>query len=69
MKKTLLAVALCGTTAAVAGPEKIQFPSSYLKGVLYQTLDRPEGNVIVFQGHDMVEVSKFFEAISNIRIP
>lgn len=30
-------------------------------------VERPSGNVIVFQGRDMVEVSKFFEAISNIR--
>jgi plastocyanin len=29
-------------TGAVAGPEKIKFPSDYLKGVLYQTLDRPD---------------------------
>src|SRR5262249_31293724 len=28
-------------------------------------VQRPEGNVIVFEGRDMVEVSKFFEAISN----
>jgi plastocyanin len=36
-------VVLCGvfaSTAAVAGPEKIKFPSDYLKGELYQTLDR-----------------------------
>lgn len=31
-------------------------------------VERPSGNVIVFQGRDMVEVSKFFEAISNIRV-
>ena len=30
-------------------------------------VERPAGNVIVFQGRDMVEVSKFFEAISMIR--
>jgi plastocyanin len=30
------------STAAVAGPEKIKFPSDYLRGVLYQTLDRPD---------------------------
>jgi len=30
------------STAAFAGPEKIKFPSNYLKGVLYQTLDRPD---------------------------
>jgi plastocyanin len=27
---------------AYAGPEKIKFPSDYLKGVRYQTLDRPD---------------------------
>ena len=27
---------------ALAGPEKISFPSDYLRGVLYQTLDRPD---------------------------
>ncbi len=31
-------------------------------------VERPAGNVIVFRGRDMVEVSKFFEAISNIRV-
>jgi plastocyanin len=43
MKKTLLAIAIgaiAGT--AVAGPEKIKYPNDYLKGVLYQTLDRPD---------------------------
>jgi plastocyanin len=35
-------VALGTSTAAVAGPEKIKFPSDYLKGALYQTLDRPD---------------------------
>ena len=30
------------STAAFAGPEKIKYPSDYLKGVLYQTLDRPD---------------------------
>jgi plastocyanin len=42
--KLKLAV-LCGvfaSTAALAGPEKIKYPSDYLKGVLYQTLDRPD---------------------------
>jgi plastocyanin len=45
MKVTLQIVLLSGvlaSTAAVAGPEKIKFPSDYLKGVLYQTLDRPD---------------------------
>jgi plastocyanin len=43
MKREL--VVLCGvfaSTAAIAGPEKIKFPSDYLKGELYQTLDRPD---------------------------
>ena len=30
------------STAAFAGPEKIKFPNDYLKGVLYQTVDRPD---------------------------
>jgi plastocyanin len=42
MKKVLLVVAALASTAAYAGPEKIKFPSDYLKGVLYQTLDRPD---------------------------
>ncbi len=33
---------MCASTAAFAGPEKIKFPNDYLKGVLYQTLDRPD---------------------------
>jgi len=40
--KFLLVVAAFFSTTAVAGPEKIKFPSDYLKGVLYQTLDRPD---------------------------
>ena len=31
-------------------------------------VERPAGNAVVFHGRDMVEVSKFFEAISNIRV-
>jgi plastocyanin len=42
MKKTALILAACASTTAFAGPEKIKFPSDYLKGVLYQTLDRPD---------------------------
>lgn len=42
MKKTVFVLAAAFSTAAFAGPEKIQFPSDYLKGVLYQTLDRPD---------------------------
>ena len=42
MKKALLVIAALASTAAYAGPEKIKFPSNYLKGVLYQTLDRSD---------------------------
>jgi len=40
--RSLLIPVLLVSTAAVAGPEKIKFPSDYLKGELYQTLDRPD---------------------------
>ena len=40
--KTLVLAMLCASTPALAGPEKIKYPSDYLKGVLYQTLDRPD---------------------------
>ena len=40
MNKIAFLMAGFFSTAAVAGPEKIQFPADYLKGVLYQTLDR-----------------------------
>jgi len=43
MKLQLVALSFAfASTAALAGPEKIKFPSDYLKGVLYQTLDRPD---------------------------
>jgi plastocyanin len=42
MRKTALVLAAVVSTAAYAGPEKIKFPSDYLKGDLYQTLDRPD---------------------------
>jgi len=42
MKKTLLVLGAVASTVAYAGPEKIKFPSDYLKGTLYQTLDRPD---------------------------
>jgi plastocyanin len=42
MRKALLVLGAVASTAAIAGPEKIKFPSDYLKGVLYQTLDRPD---------------------------
>jgi len=42
MKRILWLLAAFVSTAALAGPEKIKYPSDYLKGVLYQTLDRPD---------------------------
>jgi len=47
LKAQWLAVAAVGALvwaapAAQAGPEKIKFPSDYLKGTLYATLDRPD---------------------------
>jgi D-amino peptidase len=49
---------------------KIRFNSTVTAEVVAMLpgVERPAGNVIVFQGRDMVEVSKFFEAISNIRV-
>lgn len=38
--KLILLSGVLAAFPAYAGPEKIQFPSDYLKGVLYQTLDR-----------------------------
>lgn len=37
----LLSLALA-STGALAGPEKVKYPADYLRGVLYQTLDRPD---------------------------
>jgi plastocyanin len=34
--------ALAISSAAVAGPEKIKYPNDYLKGILYQTVDRAD---------------------------
>ena len=43
MNKILAAVVAGGlATGASAGPEKIQFPNDYLRGVLYQTVDRAD---------------------------
>ena len=42
MKKIALLLACVVPGVVLAGPEKIKFPSDYLKGVLYQTLDRPD---------------------------
>jgi plastocyanin len=42
MNKIAISLMAVFSTAAVAGPEKIKFPSDYLRGVLYQTLDRPD---------------------------
>jgi plastocyanin len=61
MKKTwLLLSALAVCTPSVAGPEKIRFPSDYLKGVLYQTLDR----------HDVKQYRELYapaEAVDAVR--
>lgn len=38
----LLLSGLFACTGALAGPEKIKYPSGYLKGVLYQTVDRAD---------------------------
>jgi plastocyanin len=35
-------LALFVSTGSLAGPEKIRFPSDYLRGVLYQTVDRAD---------------------------
>ena len=41
--KSILFIALAMVAgSAAAGPDKIQFPSDYLRGELYQTLDRPD---------------------------
>ncbi len=43
MKKTAIALSLCLVpTVAFPGPDNIKFPSSYLKGDLYATLDRAD---------------------------
>jgi plastocyanin len=42
MRNILLVLGAMASAAAFAGPEKIKFPSDYLKGVLYQTLDRTD---------------------------
>jgi len=42
MMRIALLAAVFASSAAFAGPEKIKFPSDYLKGDLYQTLDRPD---------------------------
>src|SRR5262245_38899630 len=42
MKKIAFLLVGLFSTTALAGPEKIKFPSDYLKGELYQTLDRPD---------------------------
>lgn len=42
MRSTLFLALAVLAGNALAGPEKIQFPSDYLRGELYQTLDRPD---------------------------
>ena len=36
------AIAIAAAAAAHAGPENVQFPSGYLKGERYYTIDRPD---------------------------
>jgi len=58
--KVLAVCAAAVSTAALAGPEKIEFPSDYLKGVLYQTLDR----------HDVKQYRELYapaEAVDAVR--
>ena len=56
----------------VAHPVKLQIRFNEIANAevvaMLPGVERPSGNVIVFQGRDMVEVSRFFEAISNIRV-
>src|SRR4026209_687998 len=42
MKPVLLFAAFAFSTQVIAGPEKIRFPNDYLRGVLYQTVDRAD---------------------------
>ena len=42
MKPLLLLPAFIFSTDAFAGPDKIKFPNDYLKGVLYQNVDRAD---------------------------
>ena len=40
--KYVLLSAVAIATGAMAGPDKIKFPNDYLKGVLYQNVDRAD---------------------------
>ena len=42
MKSIFLVAGALASAGAFAGPENVKFPSGYLKGVLYQTLDRTD---------------------------
>jgi plastocyanin len=43
MKRTVLALSLCvAPAAAFSGPDNVKFPSNYLKGDLYATIDRAD---------------------------
>ncbi len=42
MKKTVLCLSLMVSGAAFAGPDNVRFPSDYLKGDLYATIDRAD---------------------------
>ena len=60
MRQLLGAALAAFATLAFAGPDKIQFPNDYLRGVLYQTLDR----------HDIKQYRELYappEAIEAVR--
>jgi hypothetical protein len=59
----LAACALSWTTGASAGPEKVKFPNNYLKGVLYQTVDRAD----VKQYRELYTQAEVVEAVRKGR--
>ena len=40
--RVLLVLAVAVSTGALAGPDNVRFPNDYLRGVLYQTVDRAD---------------------------
>ena len=63
MRNILLVLGVLASAAAFAGPEKIKFPSDYLKGVLYQTLDRSDTK----QYRELYAPAEAVEAVRNGR--
>ena len=67
--KTLVAVSavvactLAWVSGASAGPEKVRFPNNYLKGVLYQTVDRAD----VKQYRELYTQAEVVEAVRKGR--